>query len=57
MVNELTGVMPDEISAETAKDPVFGKIMDYVMQVWPDSRRQGQKRSATLLDPLYGDHS
>ena len=43
MVIELTSVVPvpvnnlDEIRAEMAKDPVLMKIMEYVMQVWPDS--------------------
>ena len=37
-VNEL-----DEIRAETAKDPVFVKIMEYVMQGWPDSRSKVSK--------------
>ena len=44
MVNELTSVVPvpvndlDEIRAEMVKDPVFVKIMEYVMKGWPDSR-------------------
>ena len=49
MVNELTSVVPvpindlDEIRAEMAKDPVFMKIMEYVMQGWPDSRSKVSK--------------
>ena len=49
MVNELTSVVPvpgnnlDEIRAETAKDPVFMKMIKYVMQGWPDSRSKVSK--------------
>ena len=49
MVNELTSVVPvpvnnlEEIRAEMAKDPVFMKIMEYVMQGWPDSRSKVSK--------------
>ena len=49
MVNELTSVVPvqvnnlDEIRAETAKDLVFVKVIEYVMQGWPDSMSKVSK--------------
>ena len=33
----------DEIRAETAKDPLFIQIMEYVMQGWPDGRDKVSK--------------
>ena len=50
MVIKLTSIVAvpvknlDEIRAEIAKDPVFMKIMEYMMQVWPDSRTKSAKR-------------
>ena len=49
LVNELTSVVPipvndlDEIRSEMAKDPVFMKIIEYVMQGWPNSRSKVSK--------------
>ena len=54
MVNELTRIVPvpvndlDESRAEMAKDPIFMKIMEYVMQGWPDRR---SKVSTEVLRP------
>ena len=58
MVNELTSVVPvlannlDEIRSEMAKDPVFMKIMEYVMQGWPDSRNKVSKE----VQPYWSHH-
>ena len=49
MAKELTTVVPlpvndlNEIRGETAKDPVFMKVMEYGMQGWPDSRSKVSK--------------
>ena len=49
MVNELTSIVHvpvsdlNEIRGETARDPVLMKIMEYVMQGWPESRSKVSK--------------
>ena len=58
MVNELTSIVPvpvnnlGEIRAETAKDPIFMKIMEYVMQGWPDNRSKVSKE----VQPYWINH-
>ena len=58
MVNELINVVPvtvndlDKIRAEMAKDPVFMKIMECVMQGWPDSRSKVSKE----VQPYWMHH-